>query len=127
MKKITLKEFEELLLKDKELTSKAKEITGEGEELQTKVTAFAASLGYELVTFDETDKKKIDLDELETVTGGWNGSGVGRQISHDPNPCPAGGKHEEVFLCTVPGMFWGDNYLYRCTKCGIAEVKLFKT
>ena len=113
LKKITLKEFEELLLKDEELTSKAKEITGEGEELQAKVTEFAASLGYELVTLYETDKKKIDLDELDSVAGG---KGLGGEVTS--SMCPAGGEHERVFVRKVPGRLWGENSIYKCTKCG---------
>ena len=118
MEKITIREFEELILKDEELTAKAKEITGEGEELQEKVAEFAASLGYELDTFEETDGEVNDPDELESVAGGKRPRMGGKTNGASLENCFEGGRHNWVFVKTVPGMLWGQSYLYKCSKFG---------
>ena len=32
-------------------------------------------------------------------------------------------KHNWVFVRMVPGLIWGENKLYRCTKCGATRKK----
>jgi len=94
-----MKDFEELISKDEALTAKAKEITGEGEK-KKKITAFAASLGYELVP---NGLREMNLEELEQIAGG---------------PRTYNCEHEFVFVDRVQGKTWGWNRIERCRKCG---------
>ena len=111
MKKITIKVFEELVLKDESLTAKAKEITGEGEELKEKIKAFAASMDYEIVP---DEPQAISAEQLENVVGAVMGL---PQEDH---------VHEWVFSHREKGLLWGYNDVYKCISCGATYSTWFK-
>ncbi len=69
MEKITVKDFEEMIIRDRALAAEAKEITGEGEEKKEKIAAFAASLGYEIDFGGEP--REFSPDEMENAAGGF--------------------------------------------------------
>lgn len=109
MKKITEKEFEELVAKDEALAAKAKEITGEGEALKKEIIAFAESLGYELDLGE--DLKELELEEMDSVTGGGE--------TLPPPRCD----HNWVFVRREEGIFWGYNLVFKCSKCKEKKVE----
>ena len=100
MEKITMQDLEELVAKDEALTARMKEITGEGEELKEKIKAFAASMGYELVSGAQ---RGLTMEEMEKVSGG------NRQYN-----C----LHDFEFVKRVEGKLWGWNRIEKCRKCG---------
>jgi len=117
MKKITPREFEELIQKDEALMAKAKEIIGEGEELKEKVKAFAASLGYEVVA---SGMQELSLEDLENVAGG-NNNGI---CWDDEWRCSDGTfDHDWEIDHIEDGILFGYNYIMKCTKCGKEDME----
>ena len=115
MEKITMKDFEELISKNEALTAKAKEIIGEGEELKEKITAFAASLGYELECIGNI--REITADEMENVAGGSPQDQSMSPAKQKRAECKKKG-HDWVLQKREKGVFWGYNAYYRCQRCG---------
>ena len=122
MEKITMKDFEERIAKDEALTAKAKELTGEGDALNEKISAFAASLGYELDFGgepEENDSKRqeISIEMLEKVVGGGPQDQSMSPAKQKKVICKRKG-HDWALVKREKGIFWGYNAYYQCNRCG---------
>ena len=112
MKKITIKEFEELIAKDEVLAAKAQVFIGEEGGNMEKTKAFAKSLGYEPETDD--DLRAVSDDEVDDIAGGANGNAK--------DICKKEG-HDWELIKKEKSWNGGTIAYYKCRRCNESKMK----